>query len=253
MHLLKVRNNAYRMAKFVNGRKLIAINVLSGRYIKGLPKGFDEFCEELPKKTLGFGQHSNYIFFLLEEYMIWSTLGLTGCWEEYLTENSRIEFKFDNGKSIYYSDSRNFGTLSIYKGKFLIQKKLKEQELDIFNTKISIDYLKDKIKKYSDASVAYLFLKVLSGLEKSWVEEIFYRCDIDPTSKCSNLKDFEINVLVEFINDMISSIKDSQDPFGIIDLSFENEYIGNLSQSEEGQPVETITTDDNIKIKMVKR
>lgn len=251
MHILKNNANAHIMTKYCNATKIVNAKILSGKYQKKPPKRFDEFLSLLPLNVVGFGHHGNNIFILLQEYMIWSTLGLAGFWNNQKTEYSRIEFELSDGNKVYFDDQRNFGTISFYNGKYQMLKKLNSLEFDIFAKPIEEDEFKAKLTKYSDCSVAYLFQKKYTGLELSWIEEILHQCEIDPNKKCSDLKTFEINVIIELTNDLIQEIKSVYDPFEAIDLSFEKEFIGNLDEDDEGREVKTITTFDNVKIKSV--
>jgi len=252
MHTLLNHSNAHVITKFCNGSTLVDINITSGRYLKKPPKDFEEFKTLLPRKIIGVGQHGNNIFLILDELMVWTTLGLAGKWNTVETENSRITFVLDDGRKIYFEDSRNFGTMTFYNGKYKMLKKLNSLEPDLFSKGLDEAEFKSKLKKYSDVSIAFLLSKKYDGFEILWIEECLYQCQIHPNTKCEDLKAFQINVLVETINDLLTSIKETYDPFKPVLLDFEADYIGNQKEDDEGRIVEVITTDDNVKIKGIK-
>lgn len=117
------------------------INILSGRYENRPPKNFKNLTKSLPSKILKISNKGKFMYIVLEnEYTIWITLGLTGMFvlecegktrdERGILVDKYCHIQFDTSaktaKSFFYSDMRNFGTLTITlpKDKANLEKKL---------------------------------------------------------------------------------------------------------------------------------
>ena len=80
------RRIAESLAKFASGKKIISVEILSGRYTKKIPSGFDALKDNLPVLVAGVGVHGKFIYWITTSGVIFSTLGMTGT---YKTENNK--------------------------------------------------------------------------------------------------------------------------------------------------------------------
>ena len=192
------RHIGIQLAKRVSSRRLVDINILSGRYEKhGPPTGFEKMMEWTPIGIQGAGVHGKFLFFLLEgEWSIWSTLGMTGSWTNDSTQHSRIEFILNDG-SIFFTDSRNFGTLKFVRGKQQLIDKLESlgpdllaEELDDFKF---AELIISKGKK--TISQALMDQGVVSGVGNYVKAESLYNAKISPHRLCNDLSPPEISRL----------------------------------------------------------
>ena len=117
-----------RIAKQVNnvvqGKQLVNIHFVSGRYTKKLPTDFDLFYMALEERHLpikGVYNKGKFIWWefgdLLPICWMYTTLGMTGNFKMKPSKHTRIVFYFDDDSSIYYNDQHNFDTV-----KFVFQE-----------------------------------------------------------------------------------------------------------------------------------
>ena len=86
------------------------VEVLSGRYIK---KPISNIKNLEGKEIKSFNCKGKFIWFDLDDIIVFNTLGMTGSWSKNKTYHSRIEIKFYENDPLYFNDIRNFGTFQI--------------------------------------------------------------------------------------------------------------------------------------------
>ena len=102
-------------------KTIVNAQILSGRYLKTLPDGWNEF--KMPVTVSDVSCKGKFIYFTLNDgTYIFNTLGMTGSWSAKPTSHSRVRFDLDDGREIYFNDIRNFGTLKL---------SVKNKELDL--------------------------------------------------------------------------------------------------------------------------
>lgn len=127
----EVRSMAKALSKMWSGKILKKVEILSGRYTKKPPTGFDTFMISLPAKIIGVGVHGKFSYAILEnETFAWFTMGMTGSFTKEQTKHSRVKFSFD-GFDTYYTDIRNFGTVKFVRGKHKMIEKLESLGHDL--------------------------------------------------------------------------------------------------------------------------
>ncbi len=127
--------------KFKN-KNLTDMSIMSGRYTKKSPTNFTSFRKSLPSKITTINCKGKFMYIILaNDWSIWITLGLTGtfftnCTGRTIDERGvevdkycRIKFTtlyHSIRASFFYSDMRNFGTISLVppKDKNLLEPRL---------------------------------------------------------------------------------------------------------------------------------
>ena len=109
---------ARQVNRAVQGKELVNLNFISGRYTKKLPDKFADFYIALEEKHLpvkGVYNKGKFIWWefgdLLPICYMYTTLGMTGNFKLQPSKHTRIAFYFDDDSAIYYNDQRNFGTI----------------------------------------------------------------------------------------------------------------------------------------------
>src|SRR5579872_2000627 len=175
--------------KYLKGKKLISVKINSGRYTTHPLEGVNDFKKKLPMKLVKVDSMGKFIWFEFkpgpslvkpgkDNWYIWNTLGLTGMWSVTKPDSYRLAFKFSN-RTIYYSDTRNFGTFKFTSDTVALNKKIKELSPDFLKTS---NFSLAKVQKYKMPIVKILMdqKKVGSGLGNYLTAEILYRAKISP-------------------------------------------------------------------------
>ncbi len=225
-------------------KTLVSFDIISGRYTKREPDGYEEFLEALSLKVKKINSRGKFLWFELynpknkneAHWYIWNTLGLTGMWSLFEPNHNRAVLTFKNDEVAYFSDMRNFGTFKFGNDESALDEKLEE---------LSPDFLKDedfdlyRIKKYKIPIVKILMdqKKIGSGIGNYLVAEILYRAKLSPHRKGSSLTDEEIVTLEYWIK-------------YVIKLSYIDNHIGYMvGLEEESQKIKKKNYHPDIKLK----
>ena len=195
-------------------KKLNEINILSGRYMNKMFKGYNQVI--FPLKIKNIDSHGKFMWFEFENTYLLNTFGLTGMWGFNKNKNSRIEFIFEDNIKVYYDDDRNFGTFEYDDTRVAFNKKINKLAPDAlkndFTKEQFLSWFKDFLSKSSKRK-DMLIVKVLmnqnkvdaivSGLGNYLVPEILYRCKISPHRKIGELKDHEIMDMAYIIKEVL--------------------------------------------------
>jgi formamidopyrimidine-DNA glycosylase len=142
------------LAKFCSNKMLTSIEILSGRYTKNLPTGFELLANQLPIGVVGIGVHGKFIYWILrEEFSIWNTLGMSGSWRTEPSKHARVKINFSDGNCIYFTDQRNFGTLKFVKGKHHLIEKLKSLGPDMLADDVSGELFIQRLRKKNNHNI----------------------------------------------------------------------------------------------------
>jgi DNA-formamidopyrimidine glycosylase len=190
------------LEKYLLGQTITSTQILSGRYSKKLPEGYTEFQKNLPMKVTKIDTKGKFLWFELktndnEKWFIWNTFGLTGMWSTKEMPNARFQMTTEK-QNVYFSDTRNFGTLKFSHSSKALELKLKQLAPDFLKTKnINIS----KISKYKIPIYKILMdqKKIGSGLGNYLVPEILYRAKISPHRLGNSLTEKDLTNLLYWI------------------------------------------------------
>ena len=191
--------------KYVTNKKLSFIVIKSGRYTKKPPESLKEFEKNLPMKLVKVDSMGKFMWFEFktvdgDDWYMWNTLGLTGMWSITEPPNFRVAFLF-NKRIIYFSDTRNFGTIKFSNDITALGKKIKELTPDFLKTP---NFSLVKIQTYKIPIIKILMdqHKVGSGLGNYLTAEILYRAKISPWrlgSKISNQELIKLKYWIKYV------------------------------------------------------
>ena len=186
------------------GKKITDIIILSGRYAKDPPKGYIDLdiANSYPMILNRVRSKGKFMWFSLRtcagsRLYIWNTFGMTGSWSFNETKHSRLMIKFKK-YSLFYNDSRNFGTFIFDNSKQKLRNKLKT---------IAPDFLKsnsvviENIMKYDKPIVELLMdqKKIGSGIGNYLAAEILFQAKISPYRIGSSFTREELEELLKCI------------------------------------------------------
>ena len=182
---------------FLTGKRITGINILSGRYARhGGPDGLVEFSATLPAKVVGASCHGKFIYIHMDNgWNLWCTLGMTGSWRTVETTHARVALDTEDGTA-YFTDMRNFGTLSFVKGNGQLLAKIKSLGPDmLMNNLPDSDFI--SIIKSDSRTIAEAIMdqSVISGVGNYLKAECLYFARISPHRMCKDLTDDEIRNL----------------------------------------------------------
>ena len=181
----------------LSGKKITGVNVISGRYSRhGDPDGMTDFLSALPAKVVGANCHGKFIFVVLDNgWNIWCTLGMTGSWRTTQSDHSRVEVVAEDG-SVFFTDMRNFGTLSFVKGVVPLMQKIGKLGPDMLVKDLTDDEFGKRIGK-SEKTIAEVVMdqSVIAGVGNYLKAECLYFAKISPHRSCNSLTDVEITAL----------------------------------------------------------
>ena len=167
------------------------VNILSGRYTRhGNPEGYLSFRKNLPMKIKKAESYGKLLWILIGNWIIYIKLNMSGHILFYKNKHSHIEFKMNTDKFTFYLDDlRNFATIEFLK-KDDFHKKVASMKLgyDIFDKKLNISYLEEKIKKYNmkkPKMIGEILMEqdFIAGIGNYMRSEILYNSGISPYRK----------------------------------------------------------------------
>ena len=192
----EVRKYGQSLAEKVSGTTLTNISIVSGRYTKKLPEGFETFCNQLPAQIVGVGVHGKFLYWILSnDTYIHSTLGMTGHWTDQETGHIRVSFETSRG-NIIYSDQRNFGTLKFTTGKRTLIEKLEALGPDMLSD-VSDDQFIEAIRKKPKWSIAKIIMdqNIIAGVGNYVKAESLWLSKLSPHRVSGELTDLELKIL----------------------------------------------------------
>lgn len=209
----EVKRIAELLAEKVSSKKLTKIELLSGRYTKKSPDGYEQFSDILPINIVGAGCTGKFIFMILEGgSSIWSTLGMTGYWSKNKSKHARIALHLEDD-IIYFNDTRNFGTIKFVGNKNDLIKKLESLGPDMMTSNISDEDLKERLMfMRSEKTIAQAIMdqSVVSGVGNYIKSEALYRARISPHRLVKEFKDEEfaaLNTSIKYVMTKSSQLK----------------------------------------------
>jgi len=193
---------AHSLNEFMRDKTLVDVSVLSGRYLKKNPEGLDLFKLQLPLQVLNWSSKGKFIYACLsqkgsKETFIWNTLGMSGYWSFSEKEHARVRFDFQDGSSIWYTDTRNFGTLKFGMSYGETEKKLLELGPDPLTHDVPIDLFEKRLfsknkKGESTICEALMNQKTIAGVGNYIKAEVLWLSKVSPTRKVKDLTSQEI-------------------------------------------------------------
>lgn len=206
---------ANQLHSFCADKKLVNIELLTGRYTKKAPDGYKSFLELLPQTVAKVSNKGKFIYLITDmSDTIFITLGMSGTFKTETNKYARVKFSFSDGSAIFYSDMRNFGTLKFFtrdNAKVALQKKLSEIGPDMLNDPCQwSDWLKICRRRNQNSMVKFLMnQKNISGVGNIYKSEALFLAGIDPRRKLESCSDEELQKLYKAVKEVLKSSYDS--------------------------------------------
>ena len=191
-----------QLNSIVQGKTLISINPISGRYTKNPITGLDKFISEQVNQVQC---HGKFIWWALESQWLFSTLGMTGSYKTEPNKYARIRFDFNDNTSVFYCDMRNFGTFKIVFSEKELTKKLQELGPDMLNNPPNLDKWLEICKKNQTKSLVSFLMeqKVISGVGNIYKSESLFLARLNPSKKVKDCNEDELSRLYNSVKQVL--------------------------------------------------
>lgn len=202
----EVKRMGYDLSQKISDEILQGVTVLSGRYSKKPVEGWVDMCRNLPTKVVGVGVHGKFLYVLTSSGVnVWSTLGMTGQWSNKLTSHSRVSLSFKSGKTVYFNDQRNFGTLKFVYGGHPLKEKLKKLGPDMFSSETTCKIFIERFRKKEKWNItkAMMNQSVVSGIGNYIKAETLWLSGISPLRFVADVTDNELSLLYQAVKDVM--------------------------------------------------
>ena len=202
----EVKRIGVGLAKVISSKTLTETNLISGRYTKKTPSGWQQLINSLPLKIIGAGVHGKFIYWLCDnETFIYSTLGMTGTWQSKKKKHTRIEFKFSDGSTVYYNDQRNFGTIKVVKGKQNLIDKLTTMGPDMLAEDVSDEKFISILRKKSNWGItkAIMDQSIIAGVGNYVKSDALWLAKVNPHRLVGDLSDGELAIINRSIKSVL--------------------------------------------------
>ena len=266
---------AKQVDRAVRGKKLVNINIISGRYTKKLPDGFSDFYIALEEQNLpvkGVFNKGKFIWWEFGDMFpicyMYTTLGMSGNFKLKPSKHTRFALYFDDDSSIYYNDMRNFGTIKFVHKDTDLQAKLRSIGPDMLNNPCTLDEFYTRARSAPTYSVVKWLMdqKKISGVGNIYKSESLFLAGIAPHRKMESLDEEELEKLYHAICKVLSASYESggatirnysdlynnhgkytrfaSNPTEIVEARGGHVMVYNQKEDIYGNPVERIKLDD---------
>jgi len=204
---------AEAIKEIIGGHQLTGIEVLGGRYSKGLDH-LDQIRQVLPLPINTVNVKGKFCWIdLTGDWYIAITFGMSGgiyyeptdevlasysqqvgkmvTREEYM-KHFHVKFTVENGQCFYFGDPRRFGTINISNNRKDLQKKLDDLGPDMLTGPVISDEEFIQIfrkPKFADKNICKVLMEqhAVSGVGNYIKAEVLYECQINPWALVSDL------------------------------------------------------------------
>ena len=204
----EVKKNSNSLARSISAKQIVEASVVSGRYAKKELAGLEEFCMQLPTKTIGVGCHGKFMFIIFNnDFNLWCTFGLSGRWSEEQAKHARFKMSFADGSTVFFDDMRNFGTLKFVQSSRSLLDKLSTLGLDLLTDDIGPKQFLDKVRSKDKHNICKVIMNqsILAGVGNYIKAESLWMARMDPRRTISEFEDFELLNLKECIEHIMNS------------------------------------------------
>ena len=220
--LPEVKHHAEKLSSLCKDLKLESIIIRQGPYMASEKSKYQSFrnsvLEYKPHLITNVKTKGKYMYFVLdgEQYhALGIHHGMEGSWcDDSTNKHIILELHFSIGKTVFFQDSRRFGTFS-FLSKDELEEKLRELGPDVFDEIEDCEELKLLIrstkriqkKKLCEAIVDQSFI---SGIGNYLRADIMYQAKLNPVRLINSLLDVELDQLFSAIKSVVKKSYESK-------------------------------------------
>jgi len=268
------------------GKELTKLTVLGGRYSRHTLEGLAYIDSYKPFKINKIDSKGKFLWFELtgknnKNYYILNRFGLEGEWGFTKQEHSGLQLTISD-INLYFTDSRNFGTIEIVNDKKSLDKELDKMGPDFLKTPFTNDEFYKRIDDYVTKGKGSIvkargdkeIIKVLmdqsisgglgSGLGNYLGVEILYNSEISPHKTMKQLyqdktlalklaKSIKYVVKLSFLNANIGYLEHLDDDMASFIKKLRKEINENKNHANNFHPDVVINKDDEFKFNVYRQ
>lgn len=193
------------------GKKIKKVNIYYSKIIE-YPSN-DEFAKSLINETINdIKRRGKWLMFELDHYYLLSHLRMEGKYNyksssDEINKHEHVEFIFADDTSLRYQDTRKFGRMYLYPKEGIEDKApLNELGLEPWDVNLNSKYLKTKYKnKNKEIKSVLLDQSIITGIGNIYADEILFLSKINPYKKACDLKNKELNSIIENTKKVLES------------------------------------------------
>jgi DNA-formamidopyrimidine glycosylase len=197
----------------LKGKSVISVSIPEGsKFQKKVPDGYNDFKSALPLKVLEVKSKGKFIYFLFENnWILMCRLLMSGGW--YLSKavkHNHMTLTYESGltnESVWFVDSRHFGTLKWSNKKSDLDDELNKLGPDILNENVKEDEYVNTMKKQGNKTIASVMMdqSVFSGIGNYLKSEILYETKVSPYAIIKNIPNEKLKELYKISLEKIKS------------------------------------------------
>jgi DNA-formamidopyrimidine glycosylase len=190
----------------IENQVITNIEFISGRYNQTIPQGFEEFYDNLPFLIEGVYCKGKFIYITCykedSRFHICHSLRMTGSWSTTKKEHTRWYFELKDRPSLYFSDPRNFATISFIDSDEELQEILSSLGPDIMTPEFTFQKWKSLLSQHPNKNITDFLMtqNIISGCGNYLKAECLYYSKISPHRKVHSLTPLEQEKLYEALN-----------------------------------------------------
>ena len=235
---------AHYIATYFKNKRLKKVTIRDGRYKHhGPPKNMKRFQKALPMKLLDVYKKGKVIFFLFEHnWCMIAKMGMVG-WFSKTDAHANVIFHFEN-TDLYFSDFRNFGTLTFTDDPLLIMAEIDAIAPDILDDHTTWASFSHHLHAHPPLNTSLeLFLmeqgQFLSGIGNIIKSEILYDARLAPHRTVESMKKEEWHRLFTSAKKISKKIQHHLEKHGWDDSYFQLHTIYQKEKDPHGFTVKT--------------
>lgn len=155
-------------------------------------------------------RRGKWLMFELNDYFLLSHLRMEGKYfirkiNDIVDKHEHISFVFSDNTVLRYKDTRKFGKMHLIRKEEIYDRKpLNELGLEPWDEKLTIDYLKEKLKNKKIAiKSAILDQSIMVGNGNIYVDEVLFLSRISPLKPANMLSDKELKLIIDNTKDVL--------------------------------------------------
>ena len=186
------------------GKKIINVKIYHNNIIEY--PDIESFSKKIiNQKINNMDRYGKWLIFELDDYYLLSHLRMEGKYffkskKDVLSKHEHVVITLDNNEELRYHDVRKFGKmLLIEKDKIKEIGPLKELGYEPWDSKLNINYLKEKYKnKKLPIKTVLLDQSIITGIGNIYADEILFLSKINPEKISSTLTEKELENIIKY-------------------------------------------------------